>query len=122
MLTIELNGLEFFAYHGLYAEEKILGNTFMVEARIRYRPAQTVLRHLEETVDYTQVYALIRERMQQPTPLLETVVSELAVALLQRFPLAEEVEIALHKQHPPVPQFRGSVGVRYSLTRKEMEL
>ena len=36
MLTIQLNNLIFHAYHGLYEEEKIIGNDFEVNLEVKF--------------------------------------------------------------------------------------
>lgn len=120
MLTIHLHHLHFFAYHGIYEEEKLLGNHFELNLNIRHSPQQLPVQHLSDTVDYVSVYELVRERMAIPTPLLETVVTEIAKEILNRFALAEEVFISIRKMYPPIPHMhgRGSVGVSFELKRK----
>ncbi|MFP5041679.1 dihydroneopterin aldolase [Parasediminibacterium sp. JCM 36343] len=116
MLSIHLNNLTFFAYHGLYEEEKVLGNIFIVNATVSYHPSHQIL-DITDTIDYVSIYELIKQRMEMATPLLETVVMEMAQAILKNFPLAEEVSIELTKQKPPIPNFEGSVGVSFKLKR-----
>ena len=55
-----------------------------------------------------------------PTPLLETVVTDLAQKILAQFSLAEEVLISIRKMHPPVSNMQGSVGVSFELKRKNL--
>jgi dihydroneopterin aldolase len=119
MLSIHLNNLIFFSHHGIHAEEKILGNHFEVNLTVRHRPVQLPVKHLTDTIDYAAVFQLVRERMSQPTPLLETIVTELAETILHVFPLAEEVDVAIRKLHPPISEINGSVGVSFSLKRSQ---
>ena len=79
------------------------------------------VKHLTDTVDYIAVYELVKKRMAIPTPLLETVVTDIAQKILAQFSLAEEVFISLRKMHPPVPQMQGSVGVSFELKRKNLK-
>ena len=55
------------------------------------------------------------------THLLETVASEIALAILAQFSLAETVTIAIKKLHPPIPTFQGSTGVSLIIHRKDIQ-
>ena len=50
--TIELKNLRFFAEHGLYAEEALLGNEFEVDISIRKHAPDTIVSSVDQTVDY----------------------------------------------------------------------
>jgi len=117
MLSIHLNNLSFFSYHGLYDHERVEGNFFTVNATIHYHPAGMV-DSIEQTVDYVSIYELIKQRMAVATPLLETIVMELTENILAQYSLVEEVCISLTKVKPPIANFEGSVGVSYSIKRK----
>ncbi|MBN8838161.1 MAG: dihydroneopterin aldolase [Sphingobacteriia bacterium] len=117
MLIIRLHHLQFKAYHGLYEQEKINGNDFEVNAEIYHHPVSTI-KNIQETINYELVYRLIEERMQIPTPLLETIVMEIAGQILHKFELAEEVTVSIKKINPPIEGMNGSVGVHYHLKRK----
>ncbi|MFY8005175.1 MAG: dihydroneopterin aldolase [Chitinophagaceae bacterium] len=117
MLTIQLNHLQFRAFHGVYEEEKINGNDFEVNVLIHYQEPEKIINQLSETIDYQKVFELINNRMAIPTELLETLVMEIAQAILAQFLLAEVVFISIQKLHPPIPQLKGSVGVSYECHR-----
>ncbi len=116
MLTIHLHNVHFFAYHGLYEQEKLTGNDFELNLHIHYKPASPI-NSIEQTIDYAAVYQLVYNRMQLATPLLETVVMDIAVEILAQFSLAEEVYVHLIKVAPPIPNFQGAVGVSFQEKR-----
>lgn len=120
MLSIHLHNLTLFAHHGIHEEEKVLGNEFELNITIQYRPARIPVKHLSETIDYVTVYELVKKRMAIPTALLETVITEIAIQVLGRFALAEEVSIAIRKKYPPISRIDGSVGVSFVLNRKDL--
>ena len=120
MLSIHLHNILLFGYHGIYEEEKLLGNEFELNITIKHSPQQLPVKHLANTVDYITVYELVKKRMAIPTPLLETLATEIAGQILAQFSLAEEVFLSIRKLHPPVSQLRGSVGVSFTLTRKDL--
>jgi dihydroneopterin aldolase len=120
MLSIHLHNLRFFAHHGIYEEEKILGNEFELNITVKHSPQRLPVKHLEDTVDYIAVYELVKKRMAIPTPLLETLATEIAQQILLQFVLAEEVFLSIRKLHPPVSQLQGSVGVSFEIKRNSL--
>jgi len=108
LMRISLDKL---VYHGLYAEEKKLGNTYIVDITIDFIPKQSVINHLDQTIDYVQVYALVKKWMEIPTPLLETLVGNMAEDILSEQPLAEKVMVKITKGHLPISQFEGTASV-----------
>jgi dihydroneopterin aldolase len=120
MLTIELTELIFYAYHGLYEEEKKLGASFEVNAAIQYLPAKLPVENIDETVDYTQVYAIIKTMMNEPIELLETLVSKMAAQILSTFSQVQQVDISVKKLNPPIIAFKGHIAVRFVMNRSQL--
>lgn len=121
MLIIELSNLRFHAMHGLYAEEKVLGGDYEVTVIVKHNATKIPITYIEETIDYTKIYEVVKDSMDQPTPLLETIATTIIEKLFAKFSQAEEIEISIKKLHPPIIAFQGSVGVRFSCTRSEIE-
>ena len=116
-MRISLDKLVFFGYHGLYVEEKKLGNTYIVDILIDFTPKPSGINHLEQTIDYVQVYALIKKWMDIPTPLLETLVGNMADDILKEQLLAEKVMVKITKQHLPIAEFEGTASVSIEKSR-----
>jgi dihydroneopterin aldolase len=114
MITIQLQQLSFQAYHGVYEEEKILGNTFLVDVELKYEPAHAMVENLEETINYETVFEIVAATMKIPTPLLETVVSKIARQLQTAFPSLDSGNITITKSNPPVKGWNGNVAVSYA--------
>jgi dihydroneopterin aldolase len=107
-MHIYLNDLIFNGFHGVYPGEKKIGNTFKVDVRIHINPATKTIEKLEHTIDYVQVYQLIQKIMLVPTPLLETIVANIADQILTAHPIAEAVYVKITKQQLAVPYFEGT--------------
>ena len=116
-MRISLDKLVFFGYHGLYAEEKKLGNTYIVDVLIDFTAKKSIIDNLEQTIDYVQVYALIKKWMSIPTPLLETLVGNMADDILKEQLLAEKVMVKITKQHLPIAEFEGTASVLIEKSR-----
>jgi dihydroneopterin aldolase len=116
-MHIYLNDLIFNGFHGVYPAEKKIGNTFKLDLRIQLTPTTKTIDQLEQTIDYVQVYALIQKIMAVPTPLLETIVTNIADQILAAHPMAESVYVKITKQQLSVPYFEGKTAVDIERTR-----
>ena len=116
-MHIYLNDLIFNGFHGVYPAEKKIGNTFKVDLRIQLTPTTKTIDQLDQTIDYVQVYALIQKIMEVPTPLLETIVTNIADQIIAAHPMAESVYVKITKQQLSVPYFEGTTAVDIERTR-----
>ena len=112
MFTIQLNNLNFFSFHGLHEEERILGNKYEINADVTFTETNTITA-LDQTIDYVQVYNIIKQRMEMPTALLETVAQDLAQLMYTADRRITSISISIKKMHPPIVAFTGNVGVNY---------
>jgi len=110
--TIYLNNLHFHAYHGLFEEEKIIGNEFIVNVEIVLLNEQ-IISDLKQSIDYSKVYEIIKDLMNTPTPLLETLVVNISNAIYTFDNNIKEISIKIEKKHPPIQNFIGNVAVSY---------
>lgn len=117
IMTIQLNNIELYGYHGLYKEETILGNTFIINLKIEFIPVVHKINSIAETIDYVEVYSLVKERMQQPTPLLETIVEDIATSIFEKFSIAQKVEIEITKTKVFINTLNGNMSVSLTKTR-----
>ncbi len=109
---VRLAGIEVFAYHGVFPEEKDQGQLFVidVEIEIDLQPA-SVSDELEDTLDYgllaSEIHDLVaRERWN----LIERVAGRVADLVLEK-PLAAAVTVTVHKPHAPVDVTTGDISV-----------
>ena len=102
---ILLEGLAFYAYHGVRSEEKTLGQRFELDLALELDLQRAgSLDDLSLTVDYGEVYRLVREQVESTSrDTLEAVAEQVAAALLQRFPSVEAVSVRVKKPSVPLP-------------------
>lgn len=113
LVTVELNAATFFAFHGLYEEEKKTGGEFEVNLGVSYFTNIAVIDNIEQTINYVKLYELVKQQMQVPTGLLETVAMQIAEKIKGVFPFVNEITVKIEKKHPPVHNFSGSLSVTY---------
>lgn len=117
MLYVHLHRLRFFAHHGVFEEERILGNEYELDLSVGFEPVAVPVKQLEETLDYTKLYELVKRRMDQPTALLETIATELVEEIRSTDNRISRVSVSIKKLYPPVNSFEGSVGVSFEWTK-----
>lgn len=100
---IELNGMQFHAFHGCLPEEKTNGNDFIVDLSFTcdITGAATSDR-LEDTVDYSAVYGIVAAEMGIASNLLENVAWRIKKAVESKFRGIGEVRVRVAKKNPPV--------------------
>lgn len=103
---IILEGMQFYGYHGVNPEERVLGQRYVVDltADLDLREAGESDR-LEDTVSYSHIYRTVRAVMEgDPHNLLESAAQSIANRVLSEFPV-DAVTVTVKKPNPPV---RGS--------------
>jgi len=100
---ITLEGMEFFAHHGYYAEEQKIGNKFAVDITISTDLSDAAEHDdLKETINYESLYRLIRHEMSESTKLLEHLGKRIIDVVFDHFPDVYEIEVRVSKYNPPV--------------------
>ena len=108
MVEINLNGAEFFAFHGYYPEEQLLGSMFLVDISVSFLPTANLAEdELSNTVNYEQLYNIACEEMKITRKLIETVAQAIADIIKQKFPFVENTRVSIQKINPPL---KGKVG------------
>lgn len=99
---MELEGMEFHAYHGCLESEKRDGNLFTVDFKCEYRIAKAAESDsLEDAIDYGRIYDIIKSEMEIPSDLLENVAARILKALCDEFEF-KSASVRVSKQNPPV--------------------
>jgi dihydroneopterin aldolase len=111
-VRVELAGLEIPGRHGVEDWERETKQPFLYDLELDL--AEPGDDRLEETVDYREVVALVRELSEsRQFQLLESLAAAVADALLERFPL-ERVRVRVRK-----PQVRLDVPVEHTAATVE---
>jgi dihydroneopterin aldolase len=122
-LDFLIEGLEVYGHHGVPAEEKVMGQRLLFDARLTMeecRGAQTD--GVADTVDYTEVIDVITDvATVESYSLLERLAQVCAETILKKFPLLDEVWVQVTKPHPPVACPLASVSAAVELQRVDLE-
>jgi dihydroneopterin aldolase len=119
---ILLEGMRFYAFHGVNAEERRLGQRFTVDVALAVDLRKAgVSDDLDDTVSYSDVYKLVRSTVEgKPRNLIEAVAEDLAAGILDRFPAVAQATVTVRKPEAPL---RGAMldaaGVRITRRRDD---
>ena len=103
MSVISIEGMEFFAYHGCFKEEKIIGTKFRIDLFLTVdttKAEQTD--NLKDTVNYQSVYGLVKKEMETKSNLLEHVGRRVLTTIKEQFPEVEQARLKIRKLNPPL--------------------
>ena len=115
---IELVNIHLYAYHGAIAQENKVGGWYTLNLRARIDSHDCIASdNLEATVNYADIYEVVRSEMQIPSKLLEHVCGRILDKLFEKFTIIGEIEISLSKDTPPMGGDRLSSSVRIKAER-----
>jgi len=104
MGVIRIEEMEFYAYHGHYQEEQIVGNKFLVDLEMHTdteKAAQTD--NLKDALNYQVAYKLVKKEMDSASHLLEHIGGRILDALYKEFGDAlEKCSVKVSKMNPPM--------------------
>jgi dihydroneopterin aldolase len=101
---ILLDGLTFYAYHGVRSEEKTLGQKFVVDLALELDlgPAGTT-DDLSLTLDYGEIYRVVRDQVESSSrDTIEAVAEQVARTLLETYQRLEAVQVRVKKPDAPI--------------------
>ncbi len=115
MGLIQIEEMEFYAYHGHYKEEQIIGNRFLVDLTLETdmeNPSRTD--RLEDAVNYQEAYRLVNDEMQVSSHLLEHIAARILDSLFAHFKSVKHATIKISKMNPPLGGKTRAVSVTLS--------
>lgn len=104
------------AYHGVMPQERNVGADFLVSLRIGYDFSKAMASdEVGDTLNYAEIYQLVRQEMEQPSALLEHVAGRIVNTLADCFPMVTSVDLRLVKENPPMGADCKGAGVELHL-------
>ncbi|MEZ5103352.1 MAG: dihydroneopterin aldolase [Draconibacterium sp.] len=103
MGVIKIEGMRFYAFHGHFEAEQIVGNEFLIDIKINTdctKAAETD--NLENALNYQSVYEIIQQQMDIKSKLLENVAKRILDALYLEFSKIEKIKLKISKLNPPM--------------------
>lgn len=99
---IFLRQLRFHAFHGVLDQERRVGNDYVINVVAECDFAHAMQTdELEDTVNYAEIYRVVKEEMAIPSKLLEHVAGRIGERLFNEFPSLQSLDISIMKVNPP---------------------
>jgi|SRR4051794_10568829 dihydroneopterin aldolase len=122
LTTIQIAGLQTFGYHGLFEEERRLGQKFTFDIDATLNSAST---HRDDQLDASIRYdavvdAAVHLAGELTYQTLEALGEAIAIGLLRRFALIESISVGVSKFSPPIPHTLSKVGIVVRLVRSDL--
>ncbi len=117
MGKISLEGIEIFGHHGYYAEERKKGNTFIVDIILTVDFQKAAVEDtIDGTINYEQVYEIIKQEMGNSVKLLEHLAQRIVGKVMEEFTKVSAIELSISKLNPPLSGKckKAKVTVQYS--------
>jgi dihydroneopterin aldolase len=121
MGKIIIEEMEFYAFHGHYQEEQIVGNRFLVDLEMEADLTDAAdSDNLNDAVNYQQAYQIIKNEMRRTkSNLLENIGKRILDALFTEMEGIEKASIRVRKLNPPMGGPIKSVGIKMSRKLKK---
>lgn len=101
MGVIKIEGMEFFAYHGCYKEEQLVGTHYTVDIAVE---SDTKFAEenddISQTVNYQTLYANLKEEMELNSKTIEHVARRMLNSTMEKFPQITHAKIKVSKLNP----------------------
>lgn len=102
-VLVELEQMEFRAFHGCYELEKMVGNRFLVNAAIEAEIGDAPQRDdVNSSINYLTVYELVVAQMKITSNIIENVAERVIDAIYGHYPDAIKVTVKVSKLAPPL--------------------
>ena len=111
--------MHFYAHHGCFAEECTIGTHFRMDLTLETDTRRAEMSdNIADTVNYLEVYRVVKREMERPSNLLERVARRVGEAVLTKFAAVESLTVKVHKLNPPLGGQMDSVSVEVTVTRR----
>ena len=120
MGKIVIEEMEFYAFHGHYQEEQIVGNRFLVDLEMDTDLSVAAASdNLSDAVNYQKAYQIIKDEMRRTkSKLLENIGTRILDALFAEMTGIKKASIRIRKLNPPMGGPIRSVGIKMSRKQK----
>lgn len=99
--TLLFNSIKLYGYHGIYKEEALVGTFFIVSIKAVLKvDFANELTNLENSVNYEELYQVLKNSFEQREDLIETVALNIYKALKKQFDQVQKWTVSIEKQNP----------------------
>ena len=120
MGIIKVENIRVFAYHGCLKEETKIGSDYRVDLEVKADlQTSAVTDKLTDTVDYVLLNKIVKQEMEKPSHLLETVAKRILIRIFNEDKLVKKATIWISKLNPPIGGDVEMVTIKMTEKRKK---
>lgn len=103
MATIAIEGMQFYAYHGVYQYEKETGAHYTVDVYVNTDVSQAAKTdQVADTINYERIFDITSQIMRVPTNLIEKVCVDIMQQVKSSFDGIDGLRVRVTKHNPPI--------------------
>lgn len=103
MSLIAIEGMQFYAHHGYYKEEQVLGGKYTVDIYMQVEVHEASdTDDLSKTINYEAVYQITKTEMEKRSKLIEHVCMRIAAKVKSTFRQINSLKVRVSKFQPPL--------------------
>lgn len=106
-LQVALKDVRFYAFHGFYPEEQLIGSVFYLDIAAECDAATNLNDDLSQTLNYERLFTIAKQEMNKTAKLIETVAQNILNQITKDFPQVHTAQVSIRKMNPPLS---GEVG------------
>ena len=112
MGLIQIEDMEFYAFHGHFKEEQIVGNKFLIDLSLETNlKKKKKSDRLDDAADYQIAYKVVKSEMSLKSNLLENIASRILDGVYSNLNGIEKATVKIRKMNPPMGGHIGAVSV-----------
>ena len=117
---IHISGIRLHAFHGVLPQERATGNDYVVDIRIGYDVGKAMATdNVDDTLNYAEVYAAIKQEMAKPSKLIEHVAGRIADRLIAEHAKISTIVLRITKCNPPMGADCSGAGIEIHVTNEK---
>jgi len=114
-MKVFLKDILLYGYHGIHDLERKVGTEFSINIYMDIDVSETTIT-LDDTIDYSVVFSLLKEEFLIATPLLENLAIRISERIKSVYPLMIKIQVNIIKHNAPIEGFQGEVGIEFEKT------
>lgn len=100
---VALEGMEFYAYHGVTPEERKVGGHYSINVYVGTFFENAMIKdQLESTIDYGVIHEVCKQVMKEPVQLIEHVAGKIIESIKTKFEVIYALKVEVAKLSPPL--------------------
>jgi dihydroneopterin aldolase len=119
LTRLSIRSAEFYAYHGVKAEEQTLGGKYQVDLDMFYDATEAIINDdVNYALNYEEAMFCIEEAIAGDSyNLIETIANEILSMLAEKFPALQRATVRVRKMNAPIRRVVSFIEAEQSITK-----